>query len=90
MGAGYLRPDPYTAEFVYSNDTVYFAQPSPSQFVPGGSGAGTFDPDPPAGVKDPPHNSMALTDRNTPKNDTGAILRYAPASDACLTYGSIF
>ena len=76
-GASYLRTDPYTAEFVHGNDTVYFAQPSPSQFISGGSGAGTFNPAPAMGLKDPLNNTLALKDRNTPKNDTGAILRYA-------------
>ena len=73
--------DPDTAQFVYGNDTVntvYFAQPSPSQFVPGGSGAGAFNPPPPMGLKDSPNNTFSLTGRNTPKNDTGAVLRYAP------------
>jgi hypothetical protein len=30
-----------TTTMVYNNDTVYFAQPSLSQFIPGGVGAGT-------------------------------------------------
>ena len=81
--------DPYTAEFVYGNDTVYFAQPSPSQFVSGGSGAGTFNPAPAMGVKGPLNNTLAFADRNTPKNDTGAILRCAP-SDVCQRRSSIF
>ena len=58
----YLITDPYTAEYVYGNDTVntvYFAQPSPSQFVTGGSGAGTFNPAPVMGVKDPLNNTPA-------------------------------
>ena len=37
-------------EFPYGSETVYFAQPSPSQFVSGGSGAGTFDPPPKMGL----------------------------------------
>jgi len=71
--------NPDTPEFVYGNDTVntvYIAQPSPTQLVTGGSGAGTFNPPPPVGVREPPHNTLALMGRNTPKNDTGAILRY--------------
>ena len=70
-----------TAEFVYDNDTIYFAQPSPSRFVPGGSGAGAFNQ--PAWVGqtgDTPNITLALTDRNTHKNDTGAILRYVPSA----------
>ena len=73
--------DPDTAEFVYGNEpvnTVYFAQPSLSQLVPGGSGAGAFNPPAPMGLKDPPNNTPALADRNTQKNDTGVVLRYAP------------
>jgi len=78
----YSTTDPDTAEFVYGNDavkTVYFAQPSVTQFVPGGSGAGDSNPSPPMGVKDPSNNTFALTGRNALKNDTGAVLRYAPA-----------
>ena len=74
-GTSYTTTDPYTAEFIYGNDTIYFAQPSPSQFVSGGSGPGTFSPLPAMGVKDPINNTLALGDKNTPKNDTGAILR---------------
>ena len=85
----YQTADPDTPEFVYGDDavnTVYFAQPTPSQFVPGGSGAGTFDAPPPVGVRDPPNNTLASTGRNIPKDDTGAILRYA-SSDVCLACG---
>ena len=74
----YSKTDPYTAEFVYGNDTVYFAQPSPSQFVSGGSGAAIFKQGPAMGVKDPLNYALALTERNIPKNDGGGILRYAP------------
>ena len=75
----FLATDPDTAQFIYGNDTVntvYFAQPSLSQFIPGGSGAGAFNPPPPMGLKDTPNNSFVLADRNTPKDDTGVILRY--------------
>ena len=67
-----------TAEFTYGDDTVntvYFAQPSLSQFISGGSGAGAFNPPMPMGVKDPPNDPLALTGRHTLKNDIGAILR---------------
>jgi len=72
--------DPDTTKFTYGNDTVntvYFAQPTLSQFVPGGSGAGAFNPPPPMGLKDTPNNTFVLTGRNMPKNDTGVVLRYA-------------
>jgi len=85
----YLTTDPYTAEFVYGNNTIYFAQPSPSQFVSGGSGAGTFNPAPAMGVKDPLNNTFALIDRNTPKSETGAILRYE-LSDTYQIFSSTF
>jgi len=80
--------DPDTTKFVYGNDTVntvYFAQPSLSQFVPGGSGAGAFNPPPPMGLKDSPNNTFLLGGRNTPTDDTGVVLRYAlpPAWDRC-------
>ena len=65
-----------TAEFVYGNETIYFAQPSLSQFVPGGSGAGNFDPAliAPAGSQ---NNALALTGRNAPKN-TETVLQDVP------------
>ena len=68
-----------TAEFVYGNDTIYFAQPSLSQFVPGGSGAGTFNP---ASIilRVPPNNTLALSGRNAPKSNTGVVLRYVPTA----------
>ena len=78
-------PNYDTAELVYGNDTVYFAQPSLSQFTPGGSGAGTFIPPEPIGLKDPPNNTLALTGRNTPKNYTGVVLRHVPP--ACWRCG---
>jgi len=77
----FLATDPDTTEFVYGDDTVntiHFAQPSLSQFVPGGSGAGAFNPSPPMGVKSTPNDTSAPMGKNTPKNDTGAVLRYAP------------
>ena len=70
-----------TAEFVYGNDTIYFAQPIPSQFVPGGSGAGTFNPPPRMGLKGPPNNVPVLTGKDAPKRGNGAVLRYAPPAD---------
>jgi len=80
--------DPDTTKFVYGNDTVntvYFAQPSLSQFVPGGSGAGAFNPPPPMGLKDSPNSTFLLGGRNTPKDDAGVVLRYAlpPVWDRC-------
>ena len=74
-----IFPDPDSAEFVYGNDTVnmvYFAQPSVSQFAPGGSGPGAPNPQP-MGVGEPLNNTFALTGRNTTRNDTGVVLRYA-------------
>jgi len=68
-----------TAEFVYGNetiDTVYFAQPSLSQFITGGSGPGNFNPPVPIGLKDPPEDVPALPGRNASKSDIGAVLRY--------------
>ena len=76
-----------TAEFAYGNDTVYFAQPIQSQFLPGGSGVGTFNPV--SSLLDgPQNNTLGLMGRNTPKSDTGVILRYLPpdfqrCSSAC-------
>jgi len=65
-------------EFVYGNETIYFAQPSLSQFVPGGSGAGTFNQPELINLKDTPNNTLPLTGRNAPKSNTGVVLRYAP------------
>ena len=67
-----------TAEFDYGNDTVYFAQPTPSQFVPGGSGAGTFNGPTIMGLKGTPNNTPVLMNRGVPENNTSAVLRYAP------------
>jgi len=66
-----------TTELVYDSDTVYFAQPSLSQFVPGGFGAGAFNLSPSASInlKDTPNVSAG---RNPPKSNTGVVLRYAP------------
>ena len=73
---------PDTTELVYDGDTVYFAQPSLSQFVPGGSGAGNFNPPKSIGQKDPANNSFPPPDpasmiRKGAKG-ADAILRYAP------------
>ena len=66
-----------TAEFIYGNDTVYFAQPGLSQFVPGGHGSGTFSP---ASIllKDSPNNTLVSTGGNAPKTDIGMVLRCIP------------
>jgi len=69
-----------TAEFVYGNETINFAQPSPSQFVPGGSGAGTFNPTLKMGLKGPPNDTPVLAGRNGPMSNTGAMLRYASSA----------
>ena len=67
-----------TAEFSYGDDIVYFAQPTRSQFIPGGSGQGTLDAPVPLGLKDTPNISPGLTGRTPLEGRTGAILRYAP------------
>jgi len=66
-----------TTELLYGNDTVYLAQPSLSQFVTGGSGAGAFNLSPSAslGLKD---TSNVSAGRNPPKSNTGVVLRYVP------------
>jgi len=64
-----------TTEFVYDNDTVYFAQPSLSQFVHGGSGVGTFNPPVPIVEKDPSNDTLALMGGNALKSDNGAVIR---------------
>ena len=75
----YGRSTSDTAEFIYGSDTVYFAQPSLSQFVPGGSGVGTFDQSAPAiGLEDAPNNTLPLTGRNAAKIKTSVLLRYTP------------
>jgi len=67
-----------TAELVYGNDIVYFAQPSLSQFVPGGSGI--FRKNEPTSIspKGTPNSTVGLTGRNSTKSGTGVILRYVP------------
>ena len=65
-----------TAEFVYGKDIVYFAQPTLSQFVTGGFGAGTFNLLASIGLKDTPNNTLALMGRDAPKSYTSVILRY--------------
>jgi len=80
---------PDTAEFVYDNHIVYLSQPSLSQLIPGGSGAGAFNQPTPLGVKYPPSKAHALTGGRASKSDTGAVLRYTP-SDACQRCSSIF
>ena len=67
-----------TAEFVYGNDTVYFAQPTRSQFAPGGSGAGTFNQPGAIGLTSTPANTLESADGSAPRSNTGAVLRYAP------------
>jgi len=74
----YGRSTSDTAEFVYDDDTVYFAQPSMSQLVPGGSGPGAFNHLGPTGLGDAQGNAPAPAGKNAPKRDTGAVLRYAP------------
>ena len=56
---------PDTAEFVYGNDTVYFAQPSQSQFAPGGSGAATYQPHPPVDLADAQRSTPVPIGNNT-------------------------
>ena len=69
-----------TAELGYGDGTVYFAQPSLSQFLPGGSGAGAFNLNTPASIslKDTPNTTPTSAGRNPPKRNTGVVLRYAP------------
>ncbi|KAF9645600.1 hypothetical protein BDM02DRAFT_490337 [Thelephora ganbajun] len=74
----YGRSPPDTVEFVNGNETVYLAQPSLSQFIPGGSGSGTFDANQTASIslRDTPNNTLALlTNKNTPES-MSAVLRY--------------
>ena len=78
----YGRSTSDIAEFIYGNETVYFAQPSLSQFVPGGSGAGAFNEYSSIILKDAPtHNTLPLTGRGAPRSNTGAVLRYAPPTN---------
>ena len=81
LSYGSSMPD--TAELIYNNETVYFAQPSLSQLVPGGSGPGALQPTLP-GPNDTPNDPLALVGRNAPKRDIGTVLRYtAPAHRRC-------
>ena len=73
----YGRSTSDTAEFIYNNDTVYFAQPRLSQLLPGGFGPGATNRSVAIGPKDA-SNTFALTGRNAPRRDTGAVLRYTP------------
>ena len=66
-----------TTELVYNNDTVYFAQPTLSQLIPGGSGVGTFTRPAMIGLEDTTNNPLSLTGRNALKSGVGAVLRYA-------------
>ena len=76
----YASGAPDVAEFAYGNETVYFAQPSLSQFIPGGFGAGAVHQRASIGLKDTQGNTPPLTGRNAPKSNTGTVLRYAPPS----------
>jgi len=78
----YGRSAADTAEFHYDNDTVYFAQPSLSQFLPGGSGAGTFDPDQlmSLGLHNIQNDAVGNTGRDAPKTKTSVVLRYVPSA----------
>ena len=72
----YGRSRPDYVEFAYGNETVYFSQPSLSQFIPGGSGLGTFDNHQAASLKDSPTNTLGLlTNGNGPNKAVGAVLR---------------
>ena len=66
-----------TAELPYDNDTVYLAQPSLSQFVPGGSGAGSFNLTTLIAPKVTPNNTLLLTGRDAHNGYTNVVLRYA-------------
>jgi hypothetical protein len=72
----YGTSSPEQVAFAYFNETVYFPQPSSSQFIPGGSGLGVFHANETAAVKGSPNNSLAwLTNENTPDNGLGVLLR---------------
>jgi len=68
-----------TTEFAYGNDTVYFAQPSPSRFVPGGSGTGAFHTNQTAPISpnDTPNNTLGSGGWSAPESNTGVVLRCA-------------
>ena len=72
----YGRSTSDTAELVYDNNTVYFAQPSVSQLVPGGAGRGAFNRSAPTGLGYDPGNTPVPTGKNAPKRDTSMVLRY--------------
>jgi hypothetical protein len=77
----YGRTPPDTVEFAQNNDTVYFAQPTLSQLVPGGSGSGTFNVNQTASLNlgNNPNDTLALlTNGNAPRESMGELLRYAP------------
>jgi len=82
----YGRSTPDAAELFYGKDTVYFAQPSPSQFVPGGSGLGSVNRSASVGLVGASNNTLTLTGKNAPKRGAGAILRYPLYS--CYNYNS--
>ena len=73
-----------TAELVYNNETVYFAQPTLSQFIPGGSGPGTFVRPATVNLNDTTNNPLVLTGRNAPKSGIGVVLRYASSPEVSL------
>jgi len=69
-----------TAELVYNNETVYFAQPSLSQFIPGGVGAGTFNTSASIGLENTQDNALGRASGNrTISSNNGVVLRYARA-----------
>ena len=72
-----------TSEFIYGNDTVYFAQPSLSQFLPGGYGAGALNQSALTSLNNATSNNLPLTGRNAPRSNTGVVLRYAPPNWRC-------
>jgi len=78
LSYGRSTPDP--TEFVHDNDTVYFAQPSLSQFIPGGSGPGALNHSGPTDLGYAPGDTPVSTGKNVTKRDTGAVLRYTQCS----------
>ena len=70
----YHRCTPDIAELVYNNDTIYFAQPSPSQLVLGSS---AFNQTAPIGLEGLPNDTLVLNDKKAQKSDTGTVIRYA-------------
>jgi len=78
----YGRSTAYAVEFIHGRHTVYFAQPSLSQFLPGGYGVGVFNQSASIGLKDAPNDTLPLTvtGRNAPKNSASNVLRSAPCS----------